>query len=105
VSIAKRATLGALWSVGASVAARVIGLVGTLYMTRLLAPEVVGEVAAAAVIAQTSNWLSHWGFNQYMIVHGVGSPEKSWQFRSVLLIAICLNSASDWVIGCLRTYT
>jgi PST family polysaccharide transporter len=56
-----------MWNIGASVGARVVGLVGTLYMTRLLAPDVIGEVSAAAILAQSANWLSHWGFNQYMV--------------------------------------
>ncbi len=67
-----------MWSVGASVGARAVGLVGTLFMTRLLAPDVIGEVAAAAVLAQTGNWVSHWGFNQYMVVHGATSAEKTY---------------------------
>ena len=55
MSVGKRAASGALWSVASSVGARVIGLIGTLYMTRLLDPDVVGEVAAAMVLAQTAN--------------------------------------------------
>ncbi len=86
MSVGDRAARGAVWSVGASVGARVIGLIGTLYMTRLLAPEVVGEVAAAAVIAQTANWLSHWGFNQYMIVHGVNGAEQTYHVAVINLV-------------------
>jgi lipopolysaccharide exporter len=78
-----------MWSVGAGVAARAVGLVGTLFMTRLLAPDVVGEVAAAVVLAQTANWVSHWGFNQYMVVHGVSSPEKTYHV-AVLHVAFGL---------------
>ncbi len=78
MSVGKRAASGALWSVASSVGARIVGLIGTLYMTRLLAPEVVGEVAAAMVLAQTANWLSNWGFNQYMIVRGPESPAATY---------------------------
>lgn len=66
-TIGTRAARGAMWSIGASVGARVLGLIGTLYMTRLLSPDVVGEVSAAAILAQTASWLSHIGFNQYML--------------------------------------
>ncbi len=86
MSLGKQATRGALWSVGASVAARIIGLIGTLYMTRLLLPDVIGEVAAAAIIAQTANWVSHWGFNQYMIVHGVEGPEPTYHVAVLNLV-------------------
>ena len=62
---------------------RVIGLIGTLYMTRLLRPDVIGEVASASVIAQTANWISSWGFNQYMIVHGAKGDEQTFHVAIV----------------------
>lgn len=78
MSVGKRAASGALWSVASSIGARIIGLIGTLYMTRLLAPAVVGEVTAAMVLAQSANWMSNWGFNHYMIVRGPDSPASTY---------------------------
>jgi lipopolysaccharide exporter len=78
MSVGKRAATGALWSAASSIGARIVGLIGTLYMTRLLAPEVVGEVSAAMVLAQSANWMSNWGFNHYMIVRGKDSPEATY---------------------------
>jgi len=78
VSVGKRAARGALWNVGASTGTRVIGLIGTLFMTRLLHPDVIGEVSSALVIGQTANWVSNWGFNQYIIVHGVKGDEQTY---------------------------
>ena len=103
MSVGKRAASGALWSVASSVGARVIGLIGTLYMTRLLDPDVVGEVAAAMVLAQTANWLSNWGFNQYMIVRGPESAAATyhaamtnWSFAVIgLTIAAFLGPAFE----------
>jgi lipopolysaccharide exporter len=89
VSVGKRATRGAIWNVGASTGTRVIGLIGTLFMTRLLRPDVIGEVASAAVIAQTASWLTHWGFNQYMIVHGAKGDEQTYH-ASVVNLALGL---------------
>ena len=86
MSLGKRATRGALWNVGASTLTRVIGLSGTLFMTRLLRPDVIGEVASAVVIAQTANWLSHWGFNQYMIVRGIEGAEQTYHVAVVNLV-------------------
>lgn len=94
MSIGNQAARGAIWSVGSSVGARVVGLIGTLYMTRLLAPEIIGEVSSAAVIAQTVNAMSHVGFNQYMIVHGANSPERTFHVAVVnfafAMVALCL---------------
>lgn len=102
MSLGERAARGAVWSVGASVGARAIGVIGTLCMTRLLAPDVVGEVAAAAVIAQTANWLSHWGFNQYMIIHGVDrvdGVDKTYHVALVNLVCgivgLCLIAGTS----------
>lgn len=75
MSIIRAAASGAFWSIGIGVAARVVGLVGTLAITHYLSPEVLGEVAAATVLAMTASWLSHWGFNQYVIVKGEESPD------------------------------
>ncbi|TMQ12532.1 MAG: oligosaccharyltransferase [Deltaproteobacteria bacterium] len=86
VSLARTAARGAIWNVGASTATRVIGLIGTLFMTRLLRPDVVGEVSSALVLAQTANWLSHWGFNQYMIVHGVRGDEQTYHLAVVHVV-------------------
>ncbi len=86
MSLGKRATRGAIWNVGGSTATRAIGLIGTLYMTRLLRPDEIGEVASASVIAQTANWVSNWGFNQYMIVHSAKGDEQTYHAAVVNLV-------------------
>lgn len=86
MSVGKRAARGAIWNVGASTGTRVIGLIGTLFMTRLLRPDVMGEVASAFVIAQTANWVSNWGFNPYMIVHGPKGDEQTYHVSLVNLV-------------------
>jgi PST family polysaccharide transporter len=86
VSVGKRAARGAMWNVGVSTGTRMIGLIGTLFMTRLLRPEVMGEVGSAAVIAQTANWVSNWGFNQYMVVHGAKGEEQTYHAAVINLV-------------------
>jgi PST family polysaccharide transporter len=85
VSLGNRATRGAIWNVGASTATRALGLIGSLYVTRLLNPDVMGEVYSALVIAQTANWVSNWGFNPYMIVHGAKGDEQTYHAAVVNL--------------------
>ena len=101
MSLGKRATRGAMWNVGASTLTRVIGLIGTLFMTRLLKPEVVGEVMSAVVIAQTANWLSHWGFNQYMIVRGIEGAEQTYHVAVVNLVCGVVGLAAAAGTGAL----
>ena len=66
--------------IATSFGARIVGLCGTLVMTRFLAPEVMGEVATASIITLTAGWISTWGFGQYAVVAGRGDDalEVTW---------------------------
>ncbi|MBK7659196.1 MAG: oligosaccharide flippase family protein [Betaproteobacteria bacterium] len=75
MSVIRAAASGAFWSIGIGVGVRVVGLVGTLAITHYLTPDVLGEVAAATILAMTASWLSHWGFNQYVIVKGADTSD------------------------------
>src|SRR5262245_52065834 len=57
----------AFWTVGGGIGSRVIGLVGTLVITRFIAPEQYGEVTIAAVLMMTANQLSTVGLGQYIV--------------------------------------
>lgn len=72
MSLAERTARGAVWTILTSMGGRVIGVLGTVIMTRFLAPEVVGEVSAATILAMTASWLTTWGFGPYVIVKGRG---------------------------------
>jgi O-antigen/teichoic acid export membrane protein len=69
MTLMRKAATGAAWGIILGLASRAVGLVGTLVITHHLAPAVVGEVAAASLLAFTANWLTAWGFNQYVVVH------------------------------------
>lgn len=70
MSLRKSAASGAAWNIALNLLARVAGLVGTVVITRHLAPSVMGEVTTATIVAFTGNWLSAWGFNRYLVVRG-----------------------------------
>ena len=93
MSLAHKAARGALWTVISSMGGRAVGVVGTLVLTRFLAPEVVGEVSDAAILCMTANWITTWGFGQYTVVKGA-TREVAWQatvFYVVLgLVAVAL---------------
>lgn len=69
MSLASKAVLGAIWSVSTSVGGRVLGLVGTLILTRFLAPSEYGVVSVAVVVVTTVNVLSSPGFGQYVVAN------------------------------------
>jgi O-antigen/teichoic acid export membrane protein len=74
MNIGHQAAAGAMWTIGLGLASRLVGLVGTVIITHYLSPAVMGEVAAATVLAFTANWMTAWGFNQYVIVRGAEGP-------------------------------
>lgn len=52
-----------------SVGARLVGVVGTLLLTHLIAPDVIGEVSVATVLVLSANQLSSAGFGQYVVAN------------------------------------
>jgi len=66
-ALGRQAVRGALWTIAAGVATRAIGLVGTVLVTRFVAPDDYGEVTVAAVVVMTANQCSTIGFGQYLV--------------------------------------
>ncbi|MFO0755659.1 MAG: oligosaccharide flippase family protein [Byssovorax sp.] len=66
-AVTKRAVRGAFWTVAAGLSSRVIGLVGTITITRFLDPEVYGDATLAAVVVQTAAVASSCGVSQYIV--------------------------------------
>src|SRR5262245_44845774 len=80
MSLASKAARGALWTVISSMGGRAVGVIGTLVITRFLAPDDIGEVSDAAILAMTASWITIWGFGQYTVVNGRGADkaEVTW---------------------------
>ena len=73
MSLSHRTILGALWHVGSQIGGRAIGLVGTLLLTRVLAPAEMGEVGAAYVLVFSAHLFTNAAFADYVSAH----PEVS----------------------------
>ncbi len=80
MSLAQKAARGAAWTIVFGLLARGIGVAGTLVLTHLIHPAVIGEVGAATIVVMAFNWVSNWGFGQYLIVKGRGEAmaEVTW---------------------------
>jgi O-antigen/teichoic acid export membrane protein len=89
MSLAQRATHGVVWTIGVALTSRFLGLVGTLVLTRFLAPEVMGEVVTATVVAFVANWATQIGTNQYILVRGEREREALFH-ASVLSIGLAV---------------
>lgn len=71
-----------------SMGGRAVGVLGTLVMTRFLAPDVIGEVAAATILVMTANWLTIWGFGQYSVVKGRGEATAEVRWHATLFYVV-----------------
>lgn len=69
MSLVRDTVRGALWTISSGMGSRAIGLVGTLIITRFIAPAEYGEVMVAAVLGMTANQLSIIGWGQYLVAH------------------------------------
>jgi PST family polysaccharide transporter len=88
MSLAHKAARGALWTILSSMGGRVLGVLGTLVMTRFLHPDQIGEVSDANIIALTASWLTIWGFGQYTIVKGRGDDATEVTWHAVVAYAV-----------------
>ncbi len=109
MSLAHKAARGALWTVISSMGGRAVGVIGTLVITRFLAPDEIGEVSAATILAMSASWLTIWGYGQYTVVKGRGAVrrEVTWHatffylvlglvsFGAVVVFASPLSRALD----------
>ncbi len=69
MSIEKAAARGVVWNIATGMGARVVSLVGTLVLTRFIAPADYGEVSAALICIQTASVLTFFAFGQYIIAY------------------------------------
>lgn len=66
-TLARRAVIGAVWTISTSVGSRALGLIGTLLITRFLSPQIYGEYSIAAVVVMTVTVMSNCGLSQYIV--------------------------------------
>ena len=88
MSLANKAARGALWTVVSSMGGRAVGVLGTLIMTRFLAPETIGEVADATILCMTANWVTIWGFGQYAVVKGRGADAHEVTYHATVAYVV-----------------
>jgi PST family polysaccharide transporter len=79
LSLARKAVRGAVWTIVSSVGSRMVGVIGTLLLTHLISPSVVGEVSVATVLVLSTNQLSSAGFGQYVVAHPDLTPSRVFQ--------------------------
>ena len=78
MSLGRQTASGALWSIAGSLGGRVIGLIGTLLLTRFLSPEAVGEVGVASLIVLTFGQAASFGFGPFITARPDAGPRAAF---------------------------
>jgi lipopolysaccharide exporter len=96
MSIAKQAARGIAWNMVLGVGSRVLQLVGTLILTRFIAPAEYGDVLAASITVQSVGSLTSFAFGQYLIARKA-TAEVAFQamvlhflFGAIAMVAVVL---------------
>jgi PST family polysaccharide transporter len=58
------------WNIFTGLGSRAVGLIGTLVLTRFIAPEEYGQLSTATIAAMTAGYLVNLQFGQYIIIKG-----------------------------------
>jgi PST family polysaccharide transporter len=90
MSVAKTAARGVAWNMLFGVTSRMIQLVGTLILTRFIAPAEYGDVLTASIAVMTAGVLTSFAFGQNIIAKN-SSPEVAFQ-AMVLHVGIGLGA-------------
>jgi PST family polysaccharide transporter len=66
-SVAGRAAAGVAWNFAAGLSAKALGLLGTLVLTRFVAPAEFGEVSVAVVVVETATQFSNYNLGSFVV--------------------------------------
>ena len=77
-ALGQKAVRGAVWTISSSIGSRIVGLAGTLVVTRFVAPAEYGEVTVAAVLVMSAQQVSTLGTGQYLIAHPDAGPDVAF---------------------------
>lgn len=69
MSIAQKAAQGVAWNIFFGVGSRLLQLLGTLVLTRFIAPDAYGAVLSASIAVLTAGLATSFAFGQYLIAH------------------------------------
>jgi lipopolysaccharide exporter len=75
-AIGEKVVRGSLLLIVMGILSRALGVVGTLVLTHLLAPDAYGEVSDATVVAFTINMVANVGVGVYVIAHPQSTREE-----------------------------
>lgn len=105
MSIAQKAARGVAWNMVLGIGSRILQLVGTLILTRFIAPEAYGAVLAASIAVVTAGAFTSFAFGQFLIARRSG-PEVCFQaavvhvalgVATMVAVVACADPLGDWL--------
>ena len=98
MSVAKQAARGVAWNMLLGVSSRMLQLVGTLILTRFIAPDEYGAVLTASIAVMTAGVLTSFAFGQHLIAKKA-SPEIAFQ---AMVVHVALGVVAMAVVFAVR---
>ncbi len=86
MSLARRTFHSAAWNLSTNLGSRVVTVVGTLFLTRYLAPDAYGEVIVAATVVLTANQLVNLGVGHYVVSKPTADREVVFHATAYYLV-------------------
>lgn len=102
-AITAKTVSGMAWTMSMSWATRAVQVLGTLALTHFLLPQVIGEVANAAILTMSADRFSRLGVSQFLVTRRNPSREMAWHATLILgatgLFALALVLLSTTPLG------
>ena len=98
MSVAQQAARGVAWNMLLGVSSRMLQLVGTLILTRFIAPDEYGAVLTASIAVMTGGVLTSFAFGQHLIAKRA-TPEIAFQ---AMVAHVCLGFVAMVVVVAIR---
>jgi PST family polysaccharide transporter len=102
-NLTRSAVRGAAWTLSTSLGSRALGLIGTLLLSRYLAPGEYGEVSAASIVTATASSITTLGLGLYVVTKpNVSRAERfhaTLLFVAIGVVALALPLLASDTIG------
>ena len=93
MSVARQAAAGIAWNFVAGLAVRALGLAGTLFLTRFVAPADFGDISAAVVAVGMATQLANFNLGSYVMTHptDAAAASQALVYHVAAIGAACLG--------------
>jgi PST family polysaccharide transporter len=92
MSVARQAATGVAWNIAAGLSVRALGLAGTLFLTRFVAPGEFGDVSAAVVAVSMATQFANFNLGAYVMTHPTDSATafQAFVYHMAGIVTACL---------------